>query len=145
MISRFVKRTFQKRFYSLQVTPAVSLLDEEVTIEASNLAPGKKVTLETHLINEKERFNFHSTCHYLPQQSSFSTSSDAPLADSCYTGVHGSGPLWSVSRSPGHKPRLWPGDIRSSLQYNIVLRDSETEPAGRFCHRPEVERELCDC
>ena len=108
------------------MTPAVSLLDEEVTIEASNLTPGKKVTLETHLINEKERFNFHSTCHYLPQHSSFSTSSDAPLADSCYTGVHGSGPLWSVSRSPGHKPRLWPGDIRSSLQYNIVMRDSET-------------------
>ena len=88
----------------LQVTPASSLFDTELTIMGRSLKPGTEVSLETRLEDRAQNFDFKSVSQFRTgREGRFSTDVDSPLAASSYEGVHRSGPLWSVQRCPGAK------------------------------------------
>ena len=119
----FAKRVFST--VSLEISPVLSQMDEEVTISAKNLVPNSRVKLETRLTKSSERFDFSSSNLYaVTEQGSVSTACQAPLADSSYQGCHRSGPLWSLRPLPGHKYRLWPQDISHPLTYELTLSDA---------------------
>ena len=106
----------------LSVSPASSLLDQEVTVAGTGLVAGSQVRLETRLEDREQGFQFQSVCDYeTDDRGVFSTASQAPLPGSQYQGLHRSGPLWSLQASPGSRPRLWPDDIRRPLQYELSL------------------------
>ena len=111
----------------LKVIPSSSLIDEEVVIQAENLSGKSKVILESNLISEKERIHFQSKCYFKTNGQTLSTQTDSPLEGSSYSGIHSSGPLWSMSRKSGYKSRLWPEDIMAKLCYSFVLRDAESD------------------
>ena len=111
----------------LSVSPASSLLDQEVRVAGWELEPGSQVRLETRLEDREQGFDFKSVCDYqTDSRGEFSTASQAPLPGSDYQGLHSSGPLWSLQASPGSRPRLWPDDIRRSLQYQLSLSCPES-------------------
>ena len=106
----------------LSVSPASSLLDEEVRVAGCGLEADSQVRLETRLEDREQGFQFSSVCDYqTDSRGEFSTASQAPLPGSHYQGLHRSGPLWCLQPSPGSRPRLWPDDIRRSLQYQLSL------------------------
>ena len=111
----------------LEVTPASSLFDTEVTVRGRSLTPGARVTLEARLEDRGQNFDFRSVSEFLTGgDCEFSTGTDSPLSGSSYHGVHSSGPLWSVQRQPGTKYRLWPEDITQPLQYQLTLTCSHS-------------------
>lgn len=118
-----------KRGFStvLKIIPSSSLIDEEVVIQAENLSGKSKVVLESNLISEKERIHFQSKCYFKTNGQTLSTQTDSPLEGSSYSGIHSSGPLWSMSRMSGYKSRLWPEDIMAKLCYSFVLRDADSD------------------
>ena len=111
----------------LEVSPASSLFDTEVTVRGRSLTPGARVTLEARLEDRGQHFDFRSVSEFLTGgDCEFSTGTDSPLSGSSYHGVHSSGPLWSVQRQPGTKSRLWPEDITQPLQYQLTLTCSHS-------------------
>ena len=122
----------------LSVLPASSLLDQEVRLAGSGLEPGSQVRLETRLEDREEGFDFKSVCDYqTDSEGVFSTASQAPLPGSHYEGLHSSGPLWSLQASPGSRPRLWPDDIKKSLQYQLSL---SCPHSGQILARARAEK-----
>ena len=106
----------------LEVQPASSLLDCEVSLSGRELEPGAVVRLETRLVDRGQHWHFQSVCLYQTDDSGeFSTARQPPLPASQYRGLHRSGPLWSLQPCPGSRPRLWPEDIRKALQYQLSL------------------------
>ena len=78
----------------LSVSPASSLLDQEVRVAGWELEPGSQVRLETRLEDREQGFDFKSVCDYqTDSRGEFSTASLAPLPGSHYQGLHSSGPL----------------------------------------------------
>ena len=116
-----------RRLSTLTVTPAHSLIDEEVAITGEGLGPETNLKLETVLQKSDERINYKSTCYFRSDKSgSFSTAAQAPCHGSSYEGIHRSGPLWSIRSLPGSKARLWPNDIELPLHYELILSDIDT-------------------
>ena len=106
----------------LSVWPASSLIDQEVRVTGSELEAGMRVRLETRLEDSEAGWEFKSLCDYQTDSvGQFSTASQPPLPGSHYSGLHTSGPLWSLRPGPGSRSRLWPEDIRRSLQYELSL------------------------
>ena len=130
-VLRWKRQTFQeltKRLKcELSVSPNASLIDEEVTVVGSGLPANTVVTLETNLLDMKQKFDFVSSCSFLTDSAGeFSTARCAPLPGGSYSGLHPSGPLWSVKPGPGSLVRLWPRDILASLPYRLVLRRQDS-------------------
>ena len=71
----------------------------------------------------------------------------APLPDSHYSGVHSSGPLWSMRPRPGTESlqRLWAQNTKSELLYRFQLLDEEghlvaSEECTKVFVKPGVQR-----
>ena len=87
-----------------------------------------QVRLETRLEDREQGFDFKSVCDYqTDSRGEFSTASQAPLPGSHYQGLHRSGPLWCLQPSPGSRARLWPEDIRKTLQYQLSLSYGDSQ------------------
>ena len=84
----------------LSVSPASSLLDQEVTVAGTGLVAGSQVRLETRLEDREQGFDFKSVCDYqTDSEGVFSTASQAPLSGSQYEGLHSSGEVILIKPS----------------------------------------------
>ena len=102
----------------LEVSPASSLFDTEVTVRGRSLTPGARVTLEVRLEDRGQNFDFRSESEFLTGgDCEFSTGTDSPLSGSSYHGVHSSGPLWSVQPSPEAKG----GSVLINLSNSLII------------------------
>jgi len=112
---------------SLRASPSSGLLDQVARVTAEGLPPSVPVILTTKLRNDKERINFKSTNTFVTtSKGRIDTALQAPVSGN-YSGVHSSGPLWSVRPQPGSVKRLWPGDITQPLDYTLSLSDTASE------------------
>ena len=106
----------------LEVCPSSSLMDCQVTVKGRSLRPSTRVRLETRLEDKEQYFDYRSVTELMTDSDGqFRTDIDSALPGSSYTGIHKSGPLWSLQRRPGAKYRLAPDDITKPLQYNLTL------------------------
>merc|ERR1719431_949841 len=112
---------------SLRASPSSGLLDQVARVTAEGLPPSLPVTLTTKLRDDRERINFTSSSTFVTtREGRVDTAGQAPVSGS-YSGVHSSGPLWSVRPEPGSVRRLWPGDITRPLDYTLTLTDTASE------------------
>ena len=107
------------------------MLTEPVRVCGSNLPVNSTVTLKTSLVSAVNKFNFEAVNIYqTSEDGKFNTVSHPTLAGSMYTGVHPSGPVWSIRPKAGSKQRLWSKDICSKLHYNFKLFNSNNQLIG---------------
>lgn len=74
-----------------------------------------------------QKINFRSRNFFTTDSCGrFDTERQATLTGSSYSGVHRSGPLWSVEPEPGSVSRLMPADIMVPLEYKFNLTNIKT-------------------
>lgn len=86
------------RFPEIKADHIVGLVDREVCVSISGLAPYQRVTLHSFAVPNKQK-SFEAIAHYVADREGYISLSDHPSKGGSYRGIHPMGFIWSMKPS----------------------------------------------
>ena len=115
----------------IEVGPNPSMVDENVKLKVTGLAPKMAVTLQLSLHRPSDTLDFSGNNLYVSSEfGDVDIGSDEALDGSSYTGVDAMGPFWSMRPSKGTNATLETTNLQKPLDFTAKVYAGHHEPGN---------------